>query len=58
MDHFVSLSLVCCWWPPENTESQGLVQMEEWRLETWRAEASQHQGQAKHSQHCPMVLSM
>ena len=29
---FVSLSLVWCWWPPENTESQDLVQ-------TWRVEA-------------------
>ena len=32
---FVSLSLVWCWWPPENTESQDLVQ-------TWRVEASPH----------------
>ena len=30
---FVSLSLVWCWRPPENTESQDLVQ-------TWRVEAS------------------
>ena len=36
---FVSLSLVWCWWPPENTESQDLVQ-------TWRVEASPHNTRA------------
>ena len=50
---FVSLSLVWCWWLPENTREPGPgADVESGGL------TSQHQGQPKHSQHCPMILSM